>query len=1832
MFKKHKFLHKAYLHSDPKLELVHQGILKLKYPAASAAQPGQALQQQPRDCSNLSRAGVIMRAGCRQHGPNAARDDCCTFFYIPLHDQSYYCKPVKNNDADRFYTKNYVRKRLVNIDFTLRAHRNGAHHKTSSMREQKKENDNFPQKKIFPTLQLENIGYWPIYGRGSPSAAHRPYPVSLFFFTILTISPVLLVVSRRIKKGNFCLFVYNKMKKSYFEDQHTPFGKRSSEEKLDFFQRSAVVVAAAAVAAAAATKNNNHEHGKIIFCYNCDRASRVSECTHITMPTSNVKSDTSSYNQQKLDRLKSLRENVNWEIEDERRELFRKIYPLVRDWHDQLPNLRDIFQPEEIDQLLWHSINYKCNSLDSDPGELFVKFVARSGYRDEPGVDEAGEPLLRRTTPIHRVARRRPPYWCLRVADLFHIYQRFDANYSDESGFTHFHAACMSGCEMAVENFLELGQVDPNLVWRETGDSPLHLALEYKRMEVFQSLMRYGADPTLANEDGSTPLHVMCKTNVDHTWVSMLFALSHEKGQPIRIDARDKLGNTPLHLALGCCNNETVQWLMRRTDLNSTNAEGSTPLHLVCQRRGFGLAELIFEISDEKRQPVRVDARDNLGRTPLQWAVANLKPDAIDALLNRGADLSNFWDWRPTLWPSPSAWRKRIRAGPRRRPDDHAILRREPNVPEVGGSRETLVRRQKVRRPSEKHRDTSGSVAVRADPAATRGGGETAHLLGLPPAVETSQTGIRAPRGGSGRAPVREVVERIFPELGAGFFRGADAPEAADRALRNHLRQAADEQRFSEHLLGGFGPQRLMAIVFQEHPDAFVRVIQVIMVRLQRVTFTALHQYLGLSAELVNQGREKKKYSTVGSPTKSRQRESFIMPPLDNVINSQSGVSEQVHLDAPSKELTNMSTSSSQPVPISSSRRSKSSIEWKLPITSSMLSQHTPDMVPESDSHWPNSATSNPSPANQSAEPPTEFISAGSGGGLHSGSSSRKHSKMEQQSQTPLDEATIVQMATEAFVKELGLEDDSLLKDGKVLIREVPAGTYLMKEESHKDVALVYVVSGSLVISQRVSEGPDAGDDVHMFSAHQGEIVGGLAVLTGEPSFYTIRAKHSSRIALLSKSTFFFIMREKPTVVLHVANTVVKRLSPFVRQVDFALDWQFLESGRAVYRQGDESDSTFIVLSGRLRSVITYDNGKKELVAEYGKGDLVGIVEMVTQTARSTTVMAVRDSELAKLPEGLFNVIKLRYPIVVTRLINLLGHRLLGTWKQSPEIVIMYSRCQRTSIAYRCTSATPITRRGRSDACDRPTAFSSSVWAIDRRPWAARSARSSGSPCEPQKELVLLHKEQGGQRPTNTVQWLNMRSWISSHHHIQCPKRMFTRKSQYRINELYSKVLMSEPNVHSDFSRLARWLTGTSVGLVLGGGGARGAAHVGMLKAIIEAGIPIDMVGGVSIGAFMGALWCMEKNITTTTQKAREWSQKMTQWWRQILDLTYPMTSMFSGKDFNNTIHGTFGDVYIEDLWLPYFTITTDITASCMRKHTHGLLWKYCRASMTFAGVFPPMCDPIDGHLLIDGCYVNNVPADEMLRQGAHHILAIDVGSQEDTDLTNYGDSLSGWWLLWKRWNPFATPVKVPNLPDIQSRLAYVSCVRQLEEVKSSDYCEYIRPPIDRYKTLQFASFDEIKDVGYNHGKTYFEGQSKAGILPRFNADRETARALRAKHHAASQQQQPPSSYTFTDLAQMVCKVSRGNYPDLDSDSDDGMEEYEADLEEDAQEVGGYASEPTVGIMDQSPDETRLRRRIGVVSFSDTEAETDMEYHHRLSDRDAAHQKFFKYGNSKLEM
>ena len=103
---------------------------------------------------------------------------------------------------------------------------------------------------------------------------------------------------------------------------------------------------------------------------------------------------------------------------------------------------------------------------------------------------------------------------------------------------------------------------------------------------------------------------------------------------------------------------------------------------------------------------------------------------------------------------------------------------------------------------------------------------------------------------------------------------------------------------------------------------------------------------------------------------------------------------------------------------------------------------------------------------------------------------------------------------------------------------------------------------------------------------------------------------------------------------------------------------------------------------------------------------------------------------------------------------------------------------------------------------------------------------------------------------------------------------------------------------------------------------------------------------------------------------------------------------------------------------------------------------------MTLSGYLPPMCDPVDGHLLVDGGYINNLPADIMSqRMGAQTIIAIDVGGQSDNEFDNYGDALSGWWVLWNKYFPLGRNLKIPNMAEIQTRLAYVSCERQLAQV-----------------------------------------------------------------------------------------------------------------------------------------------------------------------------------------
>ncbi|XP_035390855.1 patatin-like phospholipase domain-containing protein 6 isoform X3 [Electrophorus electricus] len=1074
-------------------------------------------------------------------------------------------------------------------------------------------------------------------------------------------------------------------------------------------------------------------------------------------------------------------------------------------------------------------------------------------------------------------------------------------------------------------------------------------------------------------------------------------------------------------------------------------------------------------------------------------------------------------------------------------------------------------------------------------------------------------------------------------------------------------------------------PVEAFLTIFEKYPESLVRVVQIIMVRLQRVTVLALHNYLGLTNELFSHEMQPLRlpalspHATRTSPVRHGKRFSSLTVPedqRDSAVRDASGDHGKEGGVIPT-----LSRAISMPVDIAGMQKSLRS-DFDMAYERGRISVSAEDGIPMPPT-FTRSQDQREKRVTLDDVPSSVYLYSEEEVGLEN-------------VYAPLPGrhyAALFEEAQKEILRLMRIEDPSLL-NGRVTLHHAKAGAVLARQ-GDQDVSLHFVLSGCLHVYQRMI---DKQEDVCLFVTQPGEMVGQLAVLTGEPLIFTIRAVRDCTFLKISKSDFYEIMREQPSVVLSAAHTVAIRMSAFVRQMDFAIDWMAVEAGRALYRQDDQSDCTYIVLNGRLRSVIRKANGKKELVGEYGRGDLIGVVEALTRQPRATTVHAVRDTELVKLPEGTLNNIKRRYPQVVTRLIHLLGQKILGNLQQtrgpfsgsalglpsmpsSPDVTNPASNLSTVAVLPVCDevpinafnlelshalsaigptlllTSDIIKERLGASALDSIHEYRLSGWLAQQEdinrivlyqtdnsmtPWTQRCIRQAdcilivglgdqeptlgqleqmleNTAVRALKQLVLLHREDGP-GPSRTVEWLNMRSWCSGHLHLRCPRRVFSRRSLTRLREMYEKVFEKTADRHSDFSRLARVLTGNSIALVLGGGGARGCSHVGVIKAMEEAGIPIDLVGGTSIGSFIGALYAEERSAVRVKQRAREWSKAMNSVFKTVLDLTYPITSMFSGSAFNTSISKVFEDKQAEDLWLPYFNVTTDITASAMRVHKDGCVWRYVRASASYTPYLPPLCDPKDGHLLVDGCYVNNVPgslwryvrasmtlsgylpplcdpkdgnllmdggyinnlpADIARNMGAKTVIAIDVGSQDETDLCNYGDSLSGWWLLWKRINPWAEKVKVPDMAEIQSRLAYVSCVRQLEVVKKSGYCEYIRPPIDRFKTMDFGKFDEIYDVGYQHGKLLFTGWARGDIIENMLKDHRSADYNDSKK---------ADSYTcpgadFTDLAEIVSRIDPVlSYMGADEESD-GLTEYEEDgmdtvREEEGEEEEDEADDP----------------------------------------------------------
>ena len=211
----------------------------------------------------------------------------------------------------------------------------------------------------------------------------------------------------------------------------------------------------------------------------------------------------------------------------------------------------------------------------------------------------------------------------------------------------------------------------------------------------------------------------------------------------------------------------------------------------------------------------------------------------------------------------------------------------------------------------------------------------------------------------------------------------------------------------------------------------------------------------------------------------------------------------------------------------------------------------------------------------------------------------------------------------------------------------------------------------------------------------------------------------------------------------------------------------------------------------------------------------------------------------------------------------------------------------------------------------------------------------------------------------------------------------------------------------SDIERLARLMTGKAIGLVLAGGGARGVAHYGVIWALRDHGIPVDIVGGTSIGSIVAAM------------VAGEWTrEKMLHCYRDtfsgrspLTDFTIPTVSLLAGRRLGLWLEKWFGGTAIEDLALSFFCLSTNLTVGGPAVHDRGEVTTWIRASIAIPGVLPPLIH--DSSIYVDGGVINNMPVDIMRQIGRGPVIAVDIHS--DTPFTSSNETKSRVFGLWTK-------------------------------------------------------------------------------------------------------------------------------------------------------------------------------------------------------------------------
>jgi NTE family protein len=563
-------------------------------------------------------------------------------------------------------------------------------------------------------------------------------------------------------------------------------------------------------------------------------------------------------------------------------------------------------------------------------------------------------------------------------------------------------------------------------------------------------------------------------------------------------------------------------------------------------------------------------------------------------------------------------------------------------------------------------------------------------------------------------------------------------------------------------------------------------------------------------------------------------------------------------------------------------------------------------------------------------------------------------------------------------------------------------------------------------------------------------------------------------------------------------------------EVTREVEWFSLPGGATLFTAGQPVDGLYVVVNGALGVYSTRSGGGAQLSGRIAAGETVGEAEVFSGKPRAATVAALRDSEVARLSIKTFETLIARHPeslrqiasVVIQRLETLQNPDLRS--KPSPktfglvphgpdadatqfaaQFVECLRRFGRVELVIGATASEQTShwfhRLERANdfvvyvADAEPTNWTKlclrqadcmlliARYESEPRPWRAFAAAADPMIAGRPAEIVLLNA-----RANHSVvsrRWLTLHP-SRRHHHVQGP---------------------------ADIARVARLVTGRALAVVLSGGGARGFAHIGVMRALQAANLPVDAIGATSIGAIIGAGWAAGWSYEEMLERMRRGFVAS----NPLSDYTLPLMSLVAGRKVSRLLRQQFGDTDIEDLRRPFYCVSANLASGLLAVHNRGTLWLWLRASIAIPGVLPPVFTKKQAY--VDGAALNNLPVDVMREDFRGRIIAVDVSSDRgfasELEMTELPP-------LWKIRSHFRHAKASANIMQILLRAGMLnSAATSIAQRESADLL--LRPPLAGVDLLDWRSFERTIELGYRYALEALEsGRSKLSAAAESPADR----------------------------------------------------------------------------------------------------------------------------------